>query len=119
MPRFMILMHEDDNAWAELSADEKQQTLEKYFAWVRELREGDHMRGGDPLDRGGRVLRMDGGSIVDGPYTETKGVITGYFLIEAVDLDEATGLARGCPALGHGETVLVRPLVDLDESGDH
>ena len=30
------------------------------------------------------------------------------FLVEAADLAAATKLARGCPALVHGETVVVR-----------
>ncbi len=119
MPQFMILLRENDDAWANLSADDKQALMQKYFAWVGELRKGDHMRGGDPLARGGRVLRASGGGIVEGPYTETKEVITGYFLIEARDLDEAARLAKGCPALGHGESLLVRPIAVMDEDGLH
>lgn len=119
MPRFMVLLKEDDHAWARLSAEEKQALMQKYFAWVKELRDGDHMRGGDPLATGGRVLRVAGGEIVEGPYTETKEVITGFFMIEAADLDEAARLARGCPALGHGESVLVRPVAEMDEDGLH
>lgn len=113
MPRFMVMMHENDDAWERLSAEEKQKAMEKYFAWADELRQGDHMRGGDPLVRGGRVLRVAGGEIVDGPFTETKEVLTGYYMIEARDLDEAARLARGCPALDHGETVVVREVADL------
>src|SRR5262245_48251026 len=101
MPRFMVLLHDDDDSWNKLSADEKQRLMQKYFAWVDELRAADHMRGGDPLLRGGRVLRTVGGQIVEGPYTETKEVITGYFMIEARDLEEASRLAQGCPALAH------------------
>ena len=119
MPQYMILLRENDEAWAKLSAEQKQVLMQDYFAWVRQLRDGNHMRGGDPLARGGRVLRTSGGEIVEGPYTETKEVITGYFMIEAADLDEAARLARGCPALGHGESVLVRPVAVMDEDGLH
>lgn len=119
MPGYMILLRENDDAWANLSAEEKQALMQKYFAWVKELRGGGHMRGGDPLARGGRVLRASAAGIVEGPYTETKEVITGYFLIEAADLDEAARLARGCPALGHGESLLVRPIAGMDEDGLH
>jgi len=119
MPRFMVLMHESDDAWAKLSADEKQRMMEKYFAWAEELRRGDHFRGGDPLVRGGRLLRASDGDVVDGPFTETKEVLTGYFMIEARDLDEAATLARGCPALIHGESVVVREIAEMSEDGDH
>lgn len=108
MPNFMILLHENDGAWRKLSESQRQALLEAYYAWVRELRNKNVMRDGNPLAEGGRVLRVVDGEIVDGPYTETKEVITGYFLIEATDLAAATEIARGCPALGHGESVVVR-----------
>ena len=114
MPRFMILLHENDDAWEKLSAEDKQAIMQRYFAWVGELRRDDRMRGGDPLLRGGRVLRTAGGEIVEGPYTETKEVVTGYFMIEAASLDEAAKIAHGCPALGHGDTVLVRQVAELE-----
>ncbi len=119
MPRFMIFMHENDDAWRKLSADEKQSIMEKYFAWVRKLRANDQLRAGDPLASGGRVLRAVNGSIVDGPYTETKEVVTGYFVIEAPNLEEAARITRECPALGHGERVVVREIAEIDASGNH
>ncbi len=48
--------------------------------------------------------------MVDGPFTETKEVLTGFFIIEARDLDAAVEIARGCPALTHGERVVVRSI---------
>ena len=119
MPRFMIFLHESDNRWEAISSEEKQRIMETYFAWVRMLREKDQMRGGDPLRPGGRVLQAANGSIVDGPFTETKEVVTGYFMIEAASLDEAARIARECPALGHGETVIVRQIAEMDASGNH
>lgn len=68
------------------------------------------MLGGAPIGEPGRVLRAAGGNVVDEPYDATKGVLTGYFTIEAKDLADATAIARGCPALLHGETVIVRPV---------
>ncbi len=110
MAKFMILMTENDDAWAKFSPEEQQKLLGGYYAWVERLRKDKLLVGGDALGRGGRTLRAEGGRVVDGPYTETKEVITGYFMIEAKDLDAATEIARGCPALGHGESVLVRPV---------
>jgi hypothetical protein len=115
----MIFLHESDNRWETLSSEEKQRIMEKYFAWVRKLREANQMRGGDPLAPGGRVLKAANGSVVDGPFTESKEVVTGYFMIEASSLDEAAHIARECPALGHGETVIVRQIAEMDASGNH
>jgi hypothetical protein len=53
---------------------------------------------------------MAGGKLVDGPFTETREVLTGFFFLETESLESAAALAAGCPALGHGETVTVRPV---------
>lgn len=110
MAKFMILMTENDNAWGKLSPEEQQRLLTGYFAWVDQLKKDKVLVGGEALGRGGRTLRAEAGRVVDGPYTETKEVITGFFLIEANDLDAASRIARGCPALAHGESVIVRPV---------
>ncbi len=113
MPKYAILMRENDDAWARMPREEQERLLKHYLAWVAELRGKGIFHDGEPLDRGGRLLRMVGGEIVDGPFTETKEVLTGFFIIEAPDLDAAARIARGCPALGHGETVELRPIGHL------
>ncbi|GAA3219277.1 YciI family protein [Dactylosporangium cerinum] len=54
--------------------------------------------------RGGRVVTTDG------PYAETKEALTGYYLIEAADLDEAVAVAAEIPA-AWGGAVEVRPVI--------
>jgi hypothetical protein len=54
---------------------------------------------------GWRTLRSRGGKtqITDGPYTESKEVVGGLFLIEADSLDEALRIAAMHPAAQLGE----------------
>ena len=40
--------------------------------------------------------------MIDGPFPETKEIIGGYFVIEAVDYDEAVELAKSCPHIDFG-----------------
>lgn len=108
MPTFAILMREDDNAWSRKPPEEQQQLLQRYFAWIDDLRARDVFKGGEPLSDGGRLLQLVEGEVVDGPFTETKEVLTGFFLVEAEDWDDAVAIARTCPALFHGEQVELR-----------
>ena len=48
--------------------------------------------------------------VTDGPFTETKETLGGYYVIDCADLDAAIGFARILPALNGG--VEVRPIVD-------
>lgn len=109
MAQFAVLMTENDDAWARLPPAEQAALMAKYGAWVGELNATGRMRGGSPLGGPGRLLRRVGGAVVEEPYAATKDVLTGWFLIEATDLADATTVARGCPALTHGESVIVRP----------
>lgn len=108
MAKFAVLMRENDHAWSKLSPEEQQTLLKQYYAWAEELRNAGRLEGGEALKDGGRILRAEQGEVVDGPFTETKEVLTGFFLINAENLDEATEIARGCPALRHGESVELR-----------
>jgi len=59
-----------------------------------------------------RVEGARGGPVVttDGPYAETKEALTGYYLIEAADLEEAVRIAAEIPA-AWGGAVEVRPVI--------
>ncbi len=59
-----------------------------------------------------RVTGARGGDVItaDGPYAETKEALTGYYVIEAADLDEAVAIAAEIPA-AWGGAVELRPVI--------
>ena len=61
-----------------------------------------------------RVKGARGGEVVtsDGPYAETKEAFTGFYLLEAADLDEAIALAADIPGSWDG-AVEVRPVIPM------
>ena len=61
-----------------------------------------------------RVSGGKGGEVVtsDGPFAETKEALTGYYLLECADLDEAVAVAAKIPAAWEG-AVEVRPVIDF------
>ena len=63
-----------------------------------------------------RVKDARGGDVVtaDGPYAETKEALTGFYLLEAPDLDAAVAIAAQIPAAWDG-AVEVRPVIDFGE----
>lgn len=107
---FMLLLRggipQDD-----LSPERMQQQVEKYMNYIQGLRDGEHFIAGEPLAETGKVLSGEGGcKITDGPYTESKEEVGGYFMIRARDFAEAVELSKACPILGNGGTVEVRPV---------
>jgi hypothetical protein len=107
MPHFMLLLHSDPSGFQNLSPEEMQKALEKFMAW----RTKPFTRDGHRLtDDSGRVMRSHGGQTrtTDGPYSETKEILGGYYTIEAADYDDAVRLAEGHPTLEYGGTIEVR-----------
>jgi hypothetical protein len=51
-------------------------------------------------------------SVRDGPFTETKECLAGFYLIEAADMDEAVKVAARIPPAQAG-TIEVRPIREL------
>ena len=85
-----------------------QKAIEKYMAWARK----PFNVGGQRLTEDtGRVMRAAPGQtprVTDGPYSETKEVLGGFFLIEAANYDEAVALSMDHPHLEYGGTIEVR-----------
>src|SRR5436190_13714375 len=101
MARFMLLLYDNPTDWSKLSPEEMQKAIEKYMAWTKKPFTVDSERLANDQ---GRVLRpqSSGVRVTDGPYSETKEVLGGYYTIEAADYDEAVRLAREHPHLEYG-----------------
>ena len=102
---------------AELSPEQMQQLIGRYMSWIEQLREKNHFVGGEPLEETGKVLSgRNGQTVTDGPFTEAKEAVGGYFVLRARDLEEAVEVAKGCPIFESGGTAEVRPIQEVPGS---
>ncbi len=118
MPRYVLLLHDAPEALAALSPEQIQQVIQKYVAWGERLRVAGVLQGGEKLtDEPGRVMRGNGGQVrvTDGPYSETKEVLGGYYIVAADNYDRAVDLARDCPHFEYGGTLEVREIDTVPE----
>src|SRR6266540_1825278 len=115
MSEFIFLYRSTDAAAREnMGTPEKaQQSMQAWMGWLRELETKGHLKSaGQPLERSGGVVRGSKKVVTDGPFTESKDLISGFSVIEARDLAEAIELSKGCPILGgEGGAVEVRPVM--------
>ena len=110
MPSYMLLLHGDPAAYKKMSPEEGQKALQKFLAWRERLRAQKILVGSAKLKgEAGKVMRGTGQPrVTDGPFSETKEVLGGYFTIEARDYDAALAQCRDCPHLEYGGTIEVR-----------
>jgi hypothetical protein len=103
----MLLLHSDPANWRNLSPEEMQKATEKYMAWTKKPFTRDSHR---LAEDAGRVIRSQHGKprATDGPYSETKEILAGYYTIEAASYDEAVQLSLEHPHLEVGGTIEIR-----------
>ncbi len=111
---YMLLIYDDEKAWASLPDDERAAIVADYFALSAELRDRGAYVAGAPLHpttSASSVRVRDGEEVVtDGPFAETREQLGGYYLIRADSVDEARRWAAKVPAARYG-TVEVRPVL--------
>ena len=109
MAKFMLILHQTPGSWQQLSPEELQRKVESYQAWANKIRaSGRHVSSEKLGEEGGKLLSLRKGrlSIVDGPYSEAKEVVGGYFMFRAANYEEAIELTRDCPFLEDGRIEL-------------
>jgi hypothetical protein len=114
MSQYLLLLYDNSAALRNLSPEEMQKAFEKYMAWSKM-----------PFTKGGKRLAEDHGRIMhphkdaahagksrvtDGPYSEAKEVLGGFYLIEADSYDHAVELTQGHPHLEYNGVIEVRQI---------
>ena len=118
MPTYLLFLHEDPSVFARVSPEEMQAIIQKYYGWKQRMLNAGVLTGGQKLQHGtGRVLRRVGAqaSVTDGPYTESKEVIGGFFQIRAESYEQAVQAASDCPHLEYG-TIEIREVDPVSDS---
>jgi hypothetical protein len=110
MPRYMLLLHEAPATGPapDLSPEDIQAVIARYKAWRQSL--GARIQLGEKLkEEGGQALRREDSAgkpgkvrVLDGPYTEAKEILGGFFILEAGSYGEAVRLCESCPHLDFG-----------------
>ena len=115
MPHYMLILRDDPNDFRELSPGEMQRIIETYQSWSEKMQAAKRVVASNKLaDEGGKLVRGERGRILvkDGPFAETKEIVSGYWILRAKDYAEALELVRDHPHLATNGSIEVRE-VDL------
>jgi hypothetical protein len=119
--RFMAIVKASDETEAGVLPTEAELTEMGNFN--EELVRNGVMLAGEglhPSRKGARItLTADGSTVTDGPFTETKELIAGFWLIQAKSFDEALAWMKRAPKPPTGEFVIeLRQVFEADDFGD-
>ncbi len=118
--RYLCLIHLDEQQLDAMPTRDASVLNAQHLDLNDNLRKSGHFIVAEALEpaRTTSCVRVRDGkpSVTDGPYTESKEVIAGFYLLEARDLNEALELAARIPSAALG-TIEVRPARQLYVEG--
>lgn len=120
--RVMVIVKATKNSEAGVMPDEK--LLSEMGKYNEELVKAGIMLAGEglhPSSKGKRVRFADGKrTVVDGPFSETKELIAGFWLWQVKSMEEALEWVRRCPDPMPGEEseLEIRRVFEADDFGE-
>jgi hypothetical protein len=111
MPRFMMFMYPaiSDEQYASGPTVEAVEAMNRYN---EELVKAGALLAADGLHPGG--ARVSASGVTDGPFSEAKELVGGYWIIQAKDAEEALEWAKRVPLEGES-FVEVRQIYELSD----
>ena len=120
--RFMVMVPADKSSEAGVLPTE--QELTEMMQYNEQLVKAGIMLAGEglqPSSKGARIRFGENGkkTVVDGPFTESKELIAGFWIWQVKSMDEAVEWVKRCPnPTGDEADVDIRPILEPDDFGD-
>jgi hypothetical protein len=116
MPRFIFNMIDDESFMEQdLSPEFLQEIVDSMNAYNKELEDAGVWVSGEGLGPTSTARTLKYGEegkpvVTDGPFSESKEQVAGFWIVECKDMDEAVSWAEKIPI--KGGSVEVRPIAD-------
>jgi hypothetical protein len=112
----MLLIYGNHASWDGWSAEEYEEIVRTHAEVQRDLIESGEFVGSEGLTTlGAKTVRARDGMpvVTDGPFTEAKEYLAGYYMVECESAERAAEIAARLPEIHHSP-IEVRQLMDKD-----
>ncbi|MCB0737664.1 MAG: hypothetical protein KDC92_09135 [Bacteroidetes bacterium] len=111
MKDFMLVIIGDSYADLNLSPEQIQERMGKWFAWTEKMKAQGVYQGGNALTD--TIKRVSGPDrvVTDRASTEVKELIGGFYLVKARDFDHAVEIAQDYPDYDLDGTIEIREIM--------
>jgi len=117
MDKYMMIFRNtpvSEDAYANMSPEQMQAELDKWNSWIGGIAAQGKLIGSDALEATGKIVTGSKKVVTDGPYVESKELVSGYLLMHADSEAEAVEHSKGCPVFEIDGSVEVRKLMVLE-----
>ena len=111
MPRFMLFMYPAISI-EEYGGTPALDNVEAMTRYNEELTKAGALLAADGLQP--EASRVSSSGVTDGPFSEAKELVGGYWIIQAKDREEAVEWAKRCP-MGAGPFIEVRQIWEMTD----
>lgn len=112
--KYMLLIYGNETTWNAMSEGGYGNVIRAHTELIADLTESGELIGYDGLTTvNAKTVRRDNGRAVvtDGPFTEAKEVLAGYYLVDCDSAERAAEIASRCPEAAYSP-IEVRRLMD-------
>ena len=99
-----------ESTYENFSPEEMQAELQRWNTWIGGIAAQGKVVATDALYPTGKLVKGTSHIITDGPYTESKELVSGFLILHAGSIEEAIELSKGCPMYDHDGIVEIRPI---------
>jgi hypothetical protein len=113
--KYLFLVRGDEDGEAGLTPDERRAIVGEHMAFATMLRERGAHVAGEALENSASAAVVRPGReplVTDGPFTETKEALGGFYVVDCASRDEALELATQVPQ-SPGVTVEVLKIAEF------
>ena len=115
MNEFMLIIKAIGNPVGSLPQEQQEQHIQKVGGFIQSLVAKGKMKDAQPLLPGGVIISNKNGDFSEQTLNEKEEMITGYYIIHAEDLNEATEIAKSDPRFEDGNWRMeIRQIMKID-----
>jgi hypothetical protein len=111
--QYLLMLYAEEAGWLKMTEAQQAEGAAAYRSYTEALNKAGILKGSNrlrPVSDATTVRVKNGKSqVLNGPYSDSKEQLGGYYLIDVADLDAALSWAARCPGASHG-TIEVRPV---------
>lgn len=109
LPRFLLLLYEGPE-YRNTPPGREEERVREYGEWAAERGALGQLESGEKLRDGGGLRIETDGSVSPVPLSTGETRLTGFFMIRAPDDRSALEIARTCPHVRYGGSVIIREI---------
>ena len=117
--RFLVIV--PGNKDSEAGQLPSRELLDKMGKYNEELVKAGVMQAAEGLHPTSKAKRVKFGgpqpSVIDGPFTESKEIVAGFWIFKAGSIDEAVEWVKKAP-FGGGVEIEIRPIFEAEDFGE-